>query len=136
MTRKTPRDTLIQECSFANNEQELISLATSVREIFPKGINKHTNTPNRQPVREVSDALLRMYDYYRIDCTREEIINAATKYVQDKQYDPYRQCVKYFIVKDLTKEGRGIVSALVTYIESARDGDENNSGDSWVTQLV
>lgn len=136
MGRKTPRNQIIEECSFVSSEDELTQLATEVRELFPKGINKSTNTLNRQPVKELADALLRFYEYYNLDCTREEIIAATTKYVEDKKFDPYRQCSKYFIIKDLTKEGKGIVSALANYIEMARDGEDSGCvNNSWIDEL-
>lgn len=136
MTRKIPKERLIERCSFANNEEELKALASEIRLLFPKGMNVHTHTPNRQPVKELSDALLRFEEYYELDATREEIIAAATKYVREKEYDPYRQCSKYFIIKDLTREGKGITSALANYIEAARDDDSGDTTPSnWLDEV-
>ena len=132
MKRKTPREDAIESCKFISSEVELLELAKKVREAFPAGMNRNTNTPNRQPARQLADALLRFSEYYDLDITGEDIVNAAIKYNMDKKYDPYRQSSQYFIIKDLTREGRGITSALATYIEMAQDSDESNSINSWL----
>lgn len=132
MKRKTPREDAIESCKFISSEAELLELAKKVREAFPAGMNRNTNTPNRQPARQLADALLRFSEYYDLDITGEDIVNAAIKYNMDKKYDPYRQSSQYFIIKDLTREGRGITSALATYIEMAQDSDESNSINSWL----
>lgn len=132
MKRKTPREDAIESCKFISSEAELLELAKKVREAFPAGMNRNTNTPNRQPARQLADALLRFSEYYDLDITGEDIVNAAIKYNMDKKYDPYRQSSQYFIIKDLTREGRGITSALATYIEMAQDSDESNSTNSWL----
>ena len=132
MKRKTPREDAIESCKFISSETELLELAKKVRETFPAGMNRNTNTPNRQPARQLADALLRFSEYYDLDITGEDIVNAAIKYNMDKKYDPYRQSSQYFIIKDLTREGRGITSALATYIEMAQDSDESNSINSWL----
>jgi hypothetical protein len=133
---KPDKKEILANCKFAHTEEELNSLAKEIRELFPKGINLHTNTANRQPVRELADALIRFEDYYQLEATREEILAAAKKYTKDKEYDPYRQCSKYFIIKNLTKEGRGITSALATYIETARDSNTNDTIESnWIDAL-
>lgn len=132
MKRKTPREDAIESCKFISSETELLELAKKVREAFPAGMNRNTNTPNRQPARQLADALLRFSEYYDLDITGEDIVNAAIKYNMDKKYDPYRQSSQYFIIKDLTREGRGITSALATYIEMAQDSDESNSINSWL----
>ena len=132
MKRKTPREDAIESCKFISSETELLELAKKVREAFPAGMNRNTNTPNRQPARQLADALLRFSEYYDLDITGEDIVNAAIKYNMDKKYDPYRQSSQYFIIKDLTREGRGITSALATYIEMAQDSDESNSTNSWL----
>ena len=132
MKRKTPREDAIESCKFISSEAELLELAKKVREAFPAGMNRNTNTPNRQPARQLADALLRFSEYYDLDITSEDIVNAAIKYNMDKKYDPYRQSSQYFIIKDLTREGRGITSALATYIEMAQDSDESNSTNSWL----
>lgn len=132
MKRKTPREDAIESCKFISSEAELLELAKKVREAFPAGMNRNTNTPNRQPARQLADALLRFSEYYDLDITSEDIVNAAIKYNMDKKYDPYRQSSQYFIIKDLTREGRGITSALATYIEMAQDLDEPSSSNSWL----
>ena len=132
MKRKTPREDAIESCKFISSEAELLELAKKVREAFPAGMNRNTNTPNRQPARQLADALLRFSEYYDLDITGEDIVDAAIKYNMDKKYDPYRQSSQYFIIKDLTREGRGITSALATYIEMAQDSDESNSINSWL----
>lgn len=135
MRRKSTRESLIESCSFANNEEELNSLAGEIRLLFPKGTNIHTHTLNRQPARELADALLRFDEYYQLEATKEEILEATRKYVKDKEYDPYRQCSKYFIIKDLTREGKGITSALANYIEASRDSDGDEPTSSWLDEV-
>lgn len=133
---KPNKEEILANCKFANTEEELNNLAKEIRELFPKGFNLHTNTANRQPIREIADALIRFEDYYQLEATKEEIIAATKKYTKDKEYDPYRQCSKYFIIKNLTREGRGITSALATYIETARDSDNNDTTESnWIDAL-
>lgn len=136
MIRKTPRDKAIENCKFINSEGELLILAKELRETFPPGMNRHTNTPNRQPARQLADALLRFSEYYDLDITKEDILNAATKYNVEKKYDPYRQSSQYFIIKDLTREGKGITSALATYIEMAQDSDDTTTGTSWLDERM
>lgn len=136
MKRKTPREEAIANCKFVEDENDLAALAVKLREIFPAGINRHTNTPNRQNYRQLADALLRFSEYYDLDITKEDILNAATKYNVEKKYDPYRQCSQYFIIKDLTKEGKGITSTLATYIEMAQDSDDTTTGTSWLDERM
>lgn len=65
--------------------------------------------------------------------TEEEILDAARRYVDSFNGDyRFMRLLKYFIWKRDNTEGE--VSELATFIDN--DGQEEDVGDDWVTELV
>ena len=80
-------------------------------------------TPWRQGSREIANKLLRFYQNYGTDYTKEEILKATELYVA--KYNQPRhgnmRCSQHYIIKFPGQED--MVSDLATYIDMVRDGD-------------
>lgn len=114
-------------------EDEILPIAEKLMAIFPQG--KKPGTPyywkcNR---REVALKLKSFFKLYGTKYTEEEILEAATNYVNSFNGDyRFMRLLKYFIWK---KEDGVEISELATFIDNA--GQENVNDDSnWVNTLV
>ncbi len=102
-----------------NEDNKLLELAKSLKDIFPKG----SKVPGHQWTEGVKLIVLRLKMFFKKygKFTNEEIINAAKAYVSGYNGDyQYMQTLKYFIFKDVRGES-GMVepqSKLLTFIEN------------------
>ena len=107
--------------------------------LYPKGKKEGTNAYWRGNLKDNTLRMKKFFKLYGNKFTKEDIINAATNYVQsfNGQYG-YMRVLKYFIWKDERKtDGEGKlyveeVSDLATYIENA--GEEQSKQD-WELSL-
>ena len=113
-------------------EDEILPIAEKLMAIFPQG--KKPGTPyywkcNR---REVALKLKSFFKLYGTKYTEEEILDAATNYVNSFNGDyRFMRLLKYFIWK---KEDGVEISELATFIDNA--GQEDQSNDSnWLNEL-
>ena len=113
-------------------EDEILPIAEKLMAIFPQG--KKPGTPyywkcNR---REVALKLKSFFKLYGTKYTEEEILEAATNYVNSFNGDyRFMRLLKYFIWK---KEDGVEISELATFIDNA--GQEDQSNDSnWLNEL-
>lgn len=118
------------------SEDRLNSLATKLKEIFPKGKKDGTNYYWAEGVALIVRRLKLFFKKYGNKFTDEQIIQAAEKYVQgfNGNYQ-YMRLLKYFIFKEkvgVNGEVEGD-SELVSYIENA--GQEENLRNDWTSSL-
>lgn len=118
------------------SEDNLINLATKLKEIFPKGKKSGTNYYWADGVALIVRRLKLFFKKYGNIYTNEQIVQAAEKYVQGFNGDyQYMKLLKYFILKekvgaDGEVEGE---SDLISYIENA--GQEDELSNDWTTTL-
>lgn len=127
---------IISNIDWLNSEEDLQSLAKEIREKFPIGRMHDGIYPWRQSIRELEGALLRFFKEFGTDYTKDEILKATDNYVA--QYNPYScsmRCSKYFIIKDLSRQGGDIISDLANYIDLIRDGDAPSQDSNWLNDL-
>lgn len=114
----------------------LTSLATSLKEIFPKGKKDGTNYYWADGVALIIRRLKLFFKKYGNKYTDEQIIQATKKYVEgfNGNYQ-YMRLLKYFIFKEKLGVGGDVEgdSELISYIENA--GQEENLKDDWTSTI-
>lgn len=117
-------------------KDRLNSLATKLKEIFPKGKKDGTNYYWAEGVALIVRRLKLFFKKYGNDFTDEQIIQATEKYVQgfNGNYQ-YMRLLKYFIFKEKVGAGGEVESdsELISYIENAGQEDELNN--DWTSTL-
>lgn len=117
-------DEILADSAVKIDEKRLELLADEIKKRFPKGTTpdgKYYYHCNR---REIMQSLKRFITQYG-DYPDEDILDATCRYVAHFRgnYKDMR-IAKYFIIKDLTKEGKGIISDLATFLENKEEDDE------------
>lgn len=117
-------------------KDRLNSLATKLKEIFPKGKKDGTNYYWAEGVALIVRRLKLFFKKYGNDFTDEQIIQATEKYVQgfNGNYQ-YMRLLKYFIFKEKVGAGGEVEgdSELISYIENA--GQEENLRNDWTSSI-
>ena len=109
------------------DDETLKSLATELKNIYPKGKKDYTNSYWAEGVALIESRLklfFRKFGYH----SPEEIIDATKRYVDSFNGDySYMRVLKYFIFKDIKgEEGIEKSSDLLNYIENKNDIDNSN----------
>lgn len=119
------------------NKDRCMELATTLIEIFPKGI-KTGNSAWRGNKRDIALKLQKFFKLYGNQWTDEQIIDATRRYVSHFNGDyTYMRILKYFIMKSerkLDEEGNSHIediSELATWLEN--DTEVNNC--DWLTEM-
>ena len=114
---------------------ELEKLAAELKDIFPKGKKDGTNLYWADGIALIVRRLKIFFKKYGDDFTAEQIVQAATKYVESFNGDyRYMKLLKYFIFKEkVNADGVEPESELVTYIENA--GQEENLRNDWTSSI-
>lgn len=120
-------------------EDDLDTLAKTLMDIFPKGKKEGTNVYWKSNLKDVKLKLKKFFKLYGNHYTNQQIIDAATAYVQSFNGNySYMRILKYFIWKDEKKVGADgkmyieEVSELASFIENA--GQEENN--EWTTTVI
>ena len=117
-------------------KDRLNSLATKLKEIFPKGKKDGTSYYWAEGVALIVRRLELFFKKYGNDFTDEQIIQATEKYVQgfNGNYQ-YMRLLKYFIFKEKVGAGGEVEgdSELISYIENA--GQEENLRNDWTSSI-
>lgn len=117
-------------------EDNLIALATKLKEVFPKGKKDGTNYYWADGVALIVRRLKLFFKKYGDGYTNEQIVQAAEKYVQgfNGNYQ-YMKLLKYFIFKEKIGANGEVEgeSDLISYIENA--GQEETLRNDWATTL-
>ena len=133
-------DTILLDSEDAKQpESRLDALIPKLQGIFPEGKKEGTSQYWRGNRREIGIRLKKFFKLYGNTYTDEQILGAATNYVQgfNGRYS-YMRVLKYFIWKDDRRpmedgEIKVIeVSDLANYIENA---NSDNLKDDWTSQI-
>lgn len=119
----------------SSSEDELTNLASTLKDIFPKGKKEGTAYYWTEGVPLIVKRLKLFFKKYGDKYTNDQIIEATKKYVESFNGDyKYMKLLKYFIFKDKIGAARNVEedSDLVTYIEN--NGQEDLS-ETWMTEL-
>lgn len=108
------------------SNDNLMALATQLRELFPKGNKDGTNSPWRESAALIAKRLVKFFGRFGKEYNNPEKILAATKeYVDSFNGDyAYMRTLKYFIMKDEIKyaeDGKcyiDLVSDLATHMDN------------------
>ncbi len=117
-------------------EDKLISLATKLKEVFPKGKKEGTNYYWADGVALIVRRLKLFFKKYGNTYSEEQIIQAAEKYVQGFNGNyRYMRLLKYFIFKEKVGANQEVEgdSELISYIENA--GHEEDLKDDWMSYI-
>lgn len=115
---------------------KLDSLASALKDIFPKGKKPGTNYYWADGKALIIRRLKLFFKKYGNIYTDKQIIKAANKYVSSFNGDySYMRILKYFIFKEKIGVNGDIEgdSELITYIEN--DGQEDEGNRDWTTTL-
>lgn len=117
-------------------KDQLTEIAAALKGIFPKGKKDGTNYYWAEGVALIIRRLKLFFKKYGNTYTSDQIIQAATKYVQSFNGNyQYMKLLKYFIFKEklnVNGEAEG-ESELINYIENA--GQEEDLRNDWCTTL-
>lgn len=116
-------------------------LADRLRSVFPEGKKEGTTQYWRDSTKLIAKRLKALVKKYKITYTDDEIVDAATRYVQafNGNYR-YMKLLKYFILKNEIKadeDGTSHIeetSPLLSFLDNA--GQEDGIGDDWMLKLV
>ena len=130
-------DSIIMESSEKQEPNERLSrLAKGLKEIFPKGKKDGTNYYWADGVALIMRRLKLFFKKYGNTYTDEQIIKAASKYVEGFNGNyTYMRLLKYFIFKEKVGAAGEVEgeSELINYIENA--GQEENLRNDWTSTL-
>lgn len=115
----------------------LVSLASSLKEVFPKGKKDGTSTYWAEGNALIVRRLKLFFKKYGNEYTDEQIITAAKKYIQSfNGINRYMRTLKYFIFAEKVNANGEVegTSDLITFIENA--GEENSLGNDWSSTLI
>lgn len=122
-----------------DNDQHLEELARKLMAIFPNGKKPETSLYWKGNTKDTKLRLKKFFKLYGNKFSDDELINAATKYVESFNGNyQYMRVLKYFIWKDERKmdsEGKMYieeVSELASFMENAGQTDAN---DSWMDNI-
>lgn len=140
LTRKgaTVIDSVILDSDKHQEPQDkLNSLATRLKEIFPKGKKDGTNYYWAEGVALIVRRLKLFFKKYGNEFTDEQITTAAEKYVQSFNGNyQYMKLLKYFIFKEKVGAAGEVEgeSELINYIENA--GQEESLRNNWLGEII
>lgn len=118
------------------SDASLENLATKLKEIFPKGKKEGTNYYWADGTALIIRRLKLFFKKYGEIYSDEQIIKAATDYVQSFNSDyTYMKLLKYFILKEKIGVGGDIEgeSELINHIENANQLD--NTKRDWMDEI-
>ena len=111
--------------------ERIKNLATSLKELYPKGIKPGTNSYWRGNQKDIEYRIKKFFLKYGKTYSDEQIINATKAYVENYQTNTtLMRTLPYFIMKDDNSD-------LVTVLENANeDGSFSNSGSYDVSEVI
>ena len=110
-------------------DDRLEPLAKTLREMYLEGKTPDGKYYYRCNVKEIMQSLKKFFLLYG-DYSDEDIIDATKRYVTCFRGNPEARVIKYFIIKDLTKEGKGIISDLSTFLEN-KESSTTGHKEAW-----
>lgn len=116
--------------------EELLDIAEELKSVFPQGKKEGTSNYWAESKLLIVKRLKIFFKKYGSEYTKEQIIEAAKKYVEgfNGNYQ-YMRTLKYFIFRDRNNLGEVEPSSdLLTYIENA--GQEQNLKEDWMSNIV
>lgn len=121
---------LLTELLVDTKEEEMdriTELVPKLQELFPKGKKQGTNYYWRGNKKEIEVKLRIFFKKYG-EYPDDKIIQATENYIKSYKDDMrFMQLLKYFILKNIRKEGETIEqSELLTYIENIDNNDINS----------
>lgn len=100
------------------------TLATKMREMFPKGTKPETSHLWRSGVTATVKRLKELVDKTGAEFTDEEALQATEAYVNRNKSSQYMRVLLYFIYKNDMEDGeRKLKSDLLDWIDQVRDGE-------------
>lgn len=127
---------IIDSTPYKTSDEELISLAQCLREIFPKGKKPGTNLYWSEGTPIIVKRLKLFFKKYGEIYTQEQIIKATKKYVESFNGNySFMKLLKYFIFKEkvgLSGDVEGD-SELINYIENY---DDESLKQDWTISLI
>ncbi len=129
-------NTIIDSDKLQHPEDKLLTLATTLKSIFPKGKKPGTNYYWADGAALISRRLKLFFKKYGTTYNEDQIIQAATTYVQGFNGDyQYMRLLKYFIFKEKVGVDGEIEgdSELISYVENA--GQEDECSIDWTSTL-
>lgn len=120
-----------------DKDEEFLSLANELRELYPAGRKEGTNYMWRSTTAEVAKKLKTLVVKYKYSFTREQVINATKDYINsfNGNYKKMR-LLKYFILKPErdADDNINVISDLMTLIEN--EGQTDARRDDWMSTMV
>ena len=118
-----------------NKEDRFESLATQLKELFPKGKKPGTSVMWRGSGYEVAKKLKSLVKKTGVKFTDEQAIEATRRYVNSFNGNyAYMQVLPYFILKQVPVNGIFEErSQLLSYIEN--EGSDDEFGNDWTSTL-
>ena len=117
-----------------NKDEEFITLASKMRDLFPEGRKAGTTYYWRDSAPAIARKLKTLVAKFGAQLTEDEVLDATQRYIDSFNGDyTYMQLLKYFILK-VDKSTGDFRSELLSYMENA-DQEEHANSD-WTTTLV
>lgn len=111
------------------------ALAEKLRDLYPEGRKEGTNYYWRDSVKVIARKLKALDKKFGSNFTDEEAIDATKRYIESFNGNyTYMQLLKYFIMKNVLKNGEiEETSQLLSYIENK--DQINNTNSDWTAQI-
>lgn len=132
LIRQLILDTVITSKTPAKDN--LKTIASEMRDLFPEGIKPGTHYSWRGSLQEIVQRLTKLQSKFNVQLNKDEILDATRRYIDSFNGDTkYMQICKYFIYKNSVKnEMLEFNSALLDYMENK---ESNNNNEDWITNL-
>lgn len=130
-------DEIIADSSNEISEERLEALANKLKECFPQGRTPDKKYIYRCNKKEIMQSLKKFFNQFG-NYTDDEVIDAAKRYVASFRGNyAFMRIVKYFIIKDLRRDGGDIISDLATFLENKESEEDvvNTNSDEWLTNI-
>lgn len=140
MATKVNKLAILSKTIDCHTEEELMELAKAIRVKFPAGKMSDGVTYWKQSPKDISNKLLKFFEEYDDDYTKEEILAATDAYIKKFEMNVSHsgmRCSKYFILKNLPNgEQTSELDNELCKLRDMESGEDVPTDTFWHNQVI
>jgi len=140
MATKVNKLAILSKTVDCHTEEELMELAKAIRVKFPAGKMSDGVTYWKQSPKDISNKLLKFFEEYDDDYTKEEILAATDAYIKKFEMNVNHsgmRCSKYFILKNLPNgEQTSELDNELCKLRDVESGEDGPVDTFWHNQVI
>lgn len=140
MATKVNKLAILSKTVDCHTEEELMELAKAIRVKFPAGKMSDGVTYWKQSPKDISNKLLKFFEEYDDNYTKEEILAATDAYIKKFEMNINHsgmRCSKYFILKNLPNgEQTSELDNELCKLRDMESGEDAPVDTFWHNQVI